>query len=439
MTPRYGISRNGDCRVKIHEYPSAGNVFLTAYLPIVFSSIDFSGGQLSHSNNRRSEQAGIFRFGREMTSALIMALIFIVYVIQAFKIPSASMEKSLLTGDFLLGLKFLYGSPVVPFSYEKFPKMVNPQPGEVVIFEYPGNDFEIGSSDFLNKDFIKRCVAGPGQVVAAKGRRLFIDGKEFSLPPKGQYIRNGELDYPGIMDFAPLRIPKKGDTITVDSLGTREFFFLRNLIEQENPGSRFVKFMEGTVKPFWRKFWKMRPLENQPLAHSFSRVKIDFSLFIDGQKADTATIRLRDVFGQEHPSPLQLYKRQLEYSLNDSRRDSWVWLEMQFDGLAEQLKERYPGKKVTISKELYLNGKRIMTYAVKNDNYFMMGDNRDDSMDSRYWGYLNRNFVKAKAFILYFSLDSTIPWVELPVKIRWDRIGKLIRSWNGLHPPAYYK
>jgi signal peptidase I len=78
-----------------------------------------------------------------------------------------------------------------------------------------------------------------------------------------------------------------------------------------------------------------------------------------------------------------------------------------------------------------MNGKPVTEYIVKYDNYFMMGDNRDNSADSRYWGYLNRNFVKAKAFILYFSLDENVPVWKLPLKIRWNRIGKLIRSWDG--------
>ena len=69
---------------------------------------------------------------------------------------------------------------------------------------------------------------------------------------------------------------------------------------------------------------------------------------------------------------------------------------------------------------------------VKHDNYFMMGDNRDNSMDSRFWGYLNANFIKAKAFILYFSLDKKTPYWLLPLKIRWNRIGKLIRAWDGM-------
>ena len=179
---------------------------------------------MKQKTDRRSEQAGILRFGREMTSALVMAIVFIIYAIQAFKIPTGSMEKSLLIGDFLLGLKFVYGSPLVPFAYKKLPATADPKPGDVVIFEYPGNDFEIGNVGYSAKDFIKRCVAGPGQVVASRGRHLYIDGKEFLLPPKGQYVSSGVLSDTGVSNFAPLRIPGKGEVIQVDSLPVREFF-----------------------------------------------------------------------------------------------------------------------------------------------------------------------------------------------------------------------
>jgi len=96
------------------------------------------------------------------------------------------------------------------------------------------------------------------------------------------------------------------------------------------------------------------------------------------------------------------------------------------------IKSRFPGREVEIRKMLYLNDKQIDEYKVRFDNYFMMGDNRDNSADSRFWGYLNRNYVKAKAFILYFSLDKDTPYWQLPLKIRWNRIGKLIRSWDGM-------
>ncbi|MBN2037918.1 MAG: signal peptidase I [Chitinispirillaceae bacterium] len=385
---------------------------------------------LTASKSRRSEKAGLFRFGKEMTSALAMALIFIVYIIQAFKIPTGSMEKSLLIGDFLLGLKFLYGSPVVPFSYKKFPSLSHPTAGDVVIFEYPGNDFEIGNRDFANKDFIKRCVAGPGQTIESRGTRLLIDGKNFILPPHGQYRSGGALPVPGVSNFAPLRVPKKGDTIVVGECSTRDFLFLRNLVAQEHPGSRLKKFLKGL-----QVFWTRPAKEDTKLAESFSRVRMDFTLLVDGAVADTTTIRVQSPFGQLLSRPFkQLIK---QYPVN--RVTTWVELHEFMEYMTARVRESVGEKEFTLEKKLYLDGQPVTRYVVKNDNYFMMGDNRDDSADSRYWGYVNRNFVKAKAFILYFSLDSETPLILLPLKIRWNRIGKLIRSWNGLNPPSYYK
>ena len=76
-------------------------------------------------------------FTREIIVPIALALVVIQYVIQAFQIPSGSMEDSLHTGDFLLGLKFTYGSPI-PFTNQKFPGYAEPKPGDVVIFRYPG-------------------------------------------------------------------------------------------------------------------------------------------------------------------------------------------------------------------------------------------------------------------------------------------------------------
>jgi signal peptidase I len=357
-------------------------------------------GVLTVKIDRRNEKSGLLRFGREMSSALIMALIFIVYVIQAFKIPTGSMERSLLIGDFLLGLKFLYGSPVVPFSYAKFPSLSHPKVGDVVIFEYPGNDFEIGFRDFANKDFIKRCVAGPGQTVETRGTALFIDGKEFTLPPRGQYINNGMLNSPDISNFAQVRIPKKGDVLAVDRLDAREFLFLRNLIAQEHPGSRLVKFATGL-----NRFWLKPGKEDRKLGDSFPKVKIELSLLVDGNAADTLTVSVQSPFNQSLTISFAQLVRQ--YSFNNIT--TWIEFKTFIEYLESKVRENVGDRPFTIKKELHLDGKRIDRYTVQNDNYFMMGDNRDNSADSRYWGYVNRKFVKAKAFILYFSLDSETP------------------------------
>lgn len=337
---------------------------------------------MSKPQNRRSEQAGIFHFLREMASALIMALIAIVYVIQAFKIPTGSMEDSLLVGDFLLGLKFIYGAPILPFSQElgitkRFPAVSNPKPGDVIIFKYPGSD---------KKDYIKRCIAGPGSIIEIHDENVMINGKEARLPPRGKYIQEGHLDN-RISDFKQLRIPAKGDEIKVDNLDVREFLFLKNLIHQENPRSN---------------------------------VRAGFQLYLNGEYANNEEVQVMD------PISRQEYR----ISFNNLKFDYDDWTRL--DDALSFVKQSFPGKEVDIRKLIYIDDKPAREYKVNYDNYFMMGDNRDNSMDSRYWGYLNRNFIKAKAFILYFSLDKNIPYWELPLKIRWDRIGKLIRSWDGV-------
>jgi signal peptidase I len=338
---------------------------------------------LSKKPIRRSEKAGIFHFLREMGSALVMALIAIVYVVQAFKIPTGSMEDSLMVGDFLLGLKFLYGAPVLPFVYKKFPAVMDPKPGDVVIFKYPGTD---------KKDYIKRCVAGPGQTVEIQNKKLFVDGKEIQIPPNGKHLQNGDLNDPRITHFKPVTVPKKGDILDMENATTREFVFYKHLIKQENPRSN---------------------------VHS------EFQLYIDGQFANQEMVHIRNPYlGQEYQVPFSDIKFE---------QDDWTQLE----NIITMVRESFPNRKVEIRRNIAMKGNdNVKKYTVKMDNYFMLGDNRDNSMDSRYWGFLNRNFVKAKAFILYFSLKKEVPFWQLPLKIRWNRIGKLIRSWDGMDVTA---
>jgi signal peptidase I len=336
---------------------------------------------LSQNSPRRSEQAGIFHFLREMGSALIMALIAIVYVIQAFKIPTPSMERSLLVGDFLLGLKFIYGAPLVPFALDlgisqRFPAITDPKPGDVVIFKYPGAD---------RKDYIKRCVAGPGSTVEVIENRLIVNGNDVVLPPRGYNAYNGHIGE-HIAHFKPLRIPAKGDRLKPSELPTREFLFCKHLIHQENPRAK---------------------------------IRADYQLYINGEFANNERFTI--------VNPIN--GRQFEIAFNniDFETDDWTKLEERLTEVRARLGDR----EIDIRKMLFLNDKPVTEYTVKFDNYFMMGDNRDNSLDSRFWGYLNRNYVKAKAFILYFSLDKDVPLWQLPLKIRWNRIGKLIRSWDG--------
>jgi signal peptidase I len=343
-----------------------------------------------------AEKSGLLRFFREMGSALVMALIAIVYVIQAFQIPTGSMEDSLLVGDFLLGLKFIYGAPLLPYSRElgvthRLPAIAKPKPGDVVIFKYPGTDA---------KDYIKRMVAGPGDVVRfVNNKKLIVNDTVLVLPPHGKYTGSSRAD-PRIINFAPLRIPAKGDVYCPDTLAVREFLFFKTLVHQENPTKR---------------------------------VYMHFDLYVDGELANNAALNfngaklsLDDLQDGKFIYKNEMTRRTEAFDFN--RIDDWTTL----DYVLEVIRRNFPPEKsVQIRKKLFLGNDRIEQYTVRNDNYFMVGDNRDNSLDSRYWGYLNHNFVKAKALILYFSYDNTGPAWKFPANIRWNRIGKLIRTWDG--------
>jgi signal peptidase I len=104
--------------------------------------------------------------------AVIMALIIRSLLIQAFKIPSGSMEDTLLVGDFLMVNKFIYGTKIPFTDVVILPGIRQPQPGDIIVFKYPLD----------GRDFIKRCVAVEGDTVEVIGKDLYVNGKRPDEP-----------------------------------------------------------------------------------------------------------------------------------------------------------------------------------------------------------------------------------------------------------------
>ena len=203
---------------------------------------------------------------REIIVPVALALIVIQYVIQAFQIPSGSMEDTLHTGDFLLGLKFTYGSPI-PFSNQKFPGYAYPAKGDVVIFRYPGepeypdgnpqrythlfnalmfgnlywdHEPKAGQPHLIHfadgpKDYIKRCVAVSGDTVAVHKGRLFVNGEmQSTLPGRGKYTASARTFSPRD-EREEFVVPSVGDTFKVSDMPLEKLWWLRSLVAQENP------------------------------------------------------------------------------------------------------------------------------------------------------------------------------------------------------------
>ena len=124
--------------------------------------------------------------------ALILALATRAMVVQAFRIPTGSMEDTLLVGDFLLVNKFIYGSKI-PFTNIRLPRVRDPQRKDVIVFEHPTE----------GKDYIKRCIGLPGEVVEMKNDVVYINGQPLDEPYK-------RLDsYVGPMsNYGPVKVPE---------------------------------------------------------------------------------------------------------------------------------------------------------------------------------------------------------------------------------------
>lgn len=115
---------------------------------------------------------------KQVVIAVILAFVIKTSIVEAYKIPSASMEDTLLVGDFLLANRFIYGAQL-PLVGWRLPSIREPQPGDVVIFIYP--------RDGVTK-YIKRCVAVGGDTVLIKDKTLYVNGEEFPNPEHAKFV-----------------------------------------------------------------------------------------------------------------------------------------------------------------------------------------------------------------------------------------------------------
>jgi signal peptidase I len=166
--------------------------------------------------------------------AVLLALVIRTFVVQAFKIPSGSMIPTLDIGDHILVNKFLYGSKI-PFTDKRILKIRDPQRGDVIVFEYPEDP---------SKDFIKRVIGTPGDVIEEKDKKVYVNGqpyvnphevhKEKDLIPREQNPRD---------NFGPVKVPEDSYFVMGDnrdrSYDSRFWGFVKN---PKIKGLAFIKY-----------------------------------------------------------------------------------------------------------------------------------------------------------------------------------------------------
>jgi signal peptidase I len=137
-------------------------------------------------------------YAEAIVVALVLALLIRTFVVQAFKIPSGSMEPTLEIGDHILVNKFIYGIKI-PFTHLSFGAWTQPKRGEVIVFIYPLEP---------EKDFIKRVIGVPGDTVRIVNKKLFINGAE-AQDPHAVYKEDTLLpgDAQKRDNFGPITVP----------------------------------------------------------------------------------------------------------------------------------------------------------------------------------------------------------------------------------------
>jgi signal peptidase I len=415
---------------------------------------------MSEGSDKKTPKSFWKALNREVTVPLIMALLVIQFLVQSFKIPSGSMENSLLVGDFLLGLKFVYGAPI-PFTEKRLPAVAGPKPGDVIIFHYPldpdvpGRDPErfkllakvllIGNFywdkdagrivRYEPKDFIKRCIAKSGQTVQMLGERLWVDGKLQKLPPNGHYLdrpADAVLEHPRD-SLGPMRLPRPGELLDVDAMPLEDFIRIYGVAIQERPEQtpRCSVWVELDGKPLADD--TLRGVSLPALEDRFflRQTAISSVPFPDGREIATISIgQFSQALSQFHLAfeiPGGLFT-QIEH-LAPMPWGSAV--------VERALLEKYAGTghQVRLRKRIFWDGKWQSRYVLRDQVFLMMGDNRDNSSDGRFWGLLARRNIKARAFVLYYSFDDSddgfsirnpITWLSIPLRTRWTRLGRLV-------------
>ena len=151
--------------------------------------------------------------------AVVLALIIRTFLFQAFKIPSGSMLDTLLIGDHLLVNKFIYGTKI-PGADDRYLSVRDPERGDVIVFEFPEDE---GKSYFERRDFIKRVIGLPGDLIEVKAKQVYVNGQPFSIP---QELHKDQEMIPSVAsprDFVgPIKVPDDNYFVMGDN---RDFSF----------------------------------------------------------------------------------------------------------------------------------------------------------------------------------------------------------------------
>ncbi len=349
-----------------------------------------------------------------ITFAVVAATLIRWLIMEAYTIPTPSMENSLLVGDFLFVSKFHYGTRTprtplqIPLTHQKIwfteipsylrwiqlptyrlPGFTTVHREDVVVFNVPGIaenegvDYPID----LKTNYIKRCVAISGDTLLIKARQVIVNHHPLVDPPE--------------MQFSYL-------VTTKDEIGERNF--QRMGIDRDDHTSFTSPKPNLYVYGFFMTKEKAEEIKKLPFVIS---VEDDYTKH-RGPIADIFSQSKFAPWNLDDFGPLIIPKKGMTIHINDST--------LAFYGKVIRLYDHNDQVDIVDGK-LKIDGKEVTEYTFKQNYYFMMGDNRHNSLDSRYWGFVPEDHIVGKAFFIWLSINRDGSWFH---KIRWNRFFKMI-------------
>lgn len=443
---------------------SIGQKFLTVLLPFIYMAV------VNYDKNTEVDEPPFLLPGEEIeekkkdtflgsiTFAVVFATLIHVFITQPFGIPTGSMERTLLVGDFLFVNKLNYGfrapmRPVaIPFlqgtiidtgeqgnpkddpksyveavklPYFRFPGWETPKRNDIVVFNYP--DDSVHTAIDRKDPYVKRLVAEPGDVIEFRAGKLLINGK-----PE---VRMGDAEVQHAYEVttsSQLDIPALYET----------YGFLPVLERQTNNG--FYYRFQGLTDQIAKEIGQLPQVvqiqqEIQPQDYAEVNYYPDIQKSMEaGQLVPSNKINYSSTifphnkkWNTDWYGPLRVPKKGDVITLTTENLPEYEKLIVKYEGNTLENKN---GK-------FFINGKETNQYTVQYNYYMMIGDNRDASLDSRFFGYVPETHIVGKPMFTWMSVEGLFPdsnssYQANGKKIRWDRMFKATNT-GEVHKTSY--
>lgn len=374
-------------------------------------------------------------FMGSITFAVVFATIIHVFVTQPFGIPTGSMERTLLVGDFLFVNKWSYGyrMPMRPLAipflqgtvydfqkdgnpkndgksyvdgvklpYERILQFNKPQRNDIVVFNYPQDSVHTAID---RKDpYVKRCVAVAGETFEMRGGRLFVNGKpEIVLGDQERQHRyivktSSQLDVPGLYDI---------------------YGFLP--VQEIQDGSGFMYAFQGLTDKTAAEIKKL-PQVTEMKEDIMQKGQAAIAYKDENKtKIDTtqSIFPVNKAWNQDWYGPVRIPKKGDVVAISKETLPMYRWIisEYEHNSVAEK------------NGQIFINNQPATNYTIKQDYYMMVGDNRDASLDARFFGFVPEENIVGKPMFTWMSIegafsDSGSSYQADGWRIRWDRMFK---------------